>query len=51
MCIRDSFTFADTTGMRTFIALNDGVAGFSASNDAIVEITGYSGSLSNLAVI
>jgi hypothetical protein len=46
-----TFTFADTTGMRTFIALNDGVAGFSASKDAIVEITGYSGSLSNLAVI
>jgi hypothetical protein len=46
-----TFTFADPAGMRTFLALNDGKAGFSASNDAIVEITGYTGSLSNLAVI
>ena len=46
-----TFTFADPTGMRTFLALNDGNAGFNASKDAIVEITGYTGTLSNLAVI
>jgi hypothetical protein len=46
-----TFTFADPTGLRTFIALNDGVAGFSASSDAIVEITGYTGSLNSLAVV
>ena len=46
-----TFTFADPAGTRTFIALNDGIAGFSASTDAIVEITGYTGSLNSLAVI
>ncbi len=46
-----TFTFADPGGTRSFIALNDGTAGFNASNDAIVEITGYTGTLSNLAVI
>jgi hypothetical protein len=34
------------------LALNNGTAGFSASTDAIIEITGYSGTgLANLAVI
>jgi len=46
-----TFSFADTDGPRTFLALNDATAGFSATNDAIVEITGFSGSLANLAVI
>ena len=32
-------------------ALNDSTAGFSATTDAIVEITGFSGLLSNLAVV
>ncbi|MEA5411194.1 bluetail domain-containing putative surface protein, partial [Synechococcus sp. BA-120 BA3] len=39
------------SGSRTFLALNDGTAGFQASSDAIVEITGYSGSLAALAVV
>jgi len=46
-----TFSFADTAGPRTFLALNDATAGFSATNDAIVEITGFTGSLTNLAVI
>jgi serralysin len=36
---------------RTFLALNDSTAGFLASTDALVEITGSSGSLANLAVV
>ena len=46
-----TFSFADTAGPRTFLALNDATAGFSATNDAIVEITGFTGSLTNLALI
>lgn len=46
------FTYQDASaGERTFLALNDRRAGFSSRTDAILEITGYSGSLSNLAVI
>ncbi|WP_397334002.1 bluetail domain-containing putative surface protein, partial [Nostoc sp. FACHB-152] len=33
------------------LALNDGVDGFSALTDAVVEITGYKGNLANLAVV
>jgi len=36
-----------TVGRRTFLALNDGIAGFSAFNDTILEITGYNGDLTN----
>jgi len=39
-----------TTSIRTFVVLNDSVAGFSASTDALIEITGYTGSLSSFAV-
>jgi hypothetical protein len=47
-----TFSYADSSGtLRSFIALNNGVAGFSASTDAIVEITGYIGSLNNLQII
>lgn len=38
-------------GERTFLALNDKTAGFDAKIDALIEITGYSGSLSALQVI
>jgi Ca2+-binding RTX toxin-like protein len=37
-------------GERTFLALNDGLAGFQEAFDAVIEITGYSGSLSDLAI-
>ena len=43
--------FGSGATARTFLALNDGTAGFLATTDAIVEITGYSGSLANLAVV
>lgn len=42
-----SFTFE----YRTFVALNDGTSGYIATNDALIEITGFSGSLENLAII
>ncbi len=35
-----------TFGSRTFVALNDATAGFNASTDAIIEITGLTGTLS-----
>jgi hypothetical protein len=46
-----TFSYDDPSGIsRSFIALNDGFAGYSASNDAIIEITGYTGLLANLFV-
>jgi hypothetical protein len=36
---------------RTFVAFNDGVAGFQAATDGVVEITGYSGDLTKLSVV
>ncbi|HEY9737386.1 MAG TPA: ExeM/NucH family extracellular endonuclease [Trichocoleus sp.] len=44
------FTLGSGSGTRTFVALNDGAAGFSASTDAVIEITGYSGSINALAI-
>jgi Ca2+-binding RTX toxin-like protein len=37
-------------GTRTFLAINDNVAGFSGSNDGLIEITGFTGNLTNLAI-
>ena len=39
-----------TVASRTFLALNDNVAGYQQSNDALIEITGYTGDLTNLAI-
>ncbi|MFM9110655.1 MAG: cadherin-like domain-containing protein, partial [Prochlorococcaceae cyanobacterium] len=40
-----TFTYNDPGlgSTRTFLALNDATAGFSASGDAVIEITGYAG--------
>ena len=38
-------------GSRTFLALNNSVAGFSSTTDAVVDITGFTGLLTNLAII
>jgi hypothetical protein len=47
-----TFRYADPTGIfRSFIALNDGTAGYQSSTDAIIEITGYIRSLDSLQVI
>ncbi len=46
-----AFVVGSTGGDRTFLALNDSQLGFQAGKDLIVEITGYTGSLSNLAIV
>jgi hypothetical protein len=46
-----TFTYLDGTTNRTFLAVNNNVAGFSATTDSILEITGYTGLLTNLAVV
>jgi hypothetical protein len=38
-------------GNRTFLGLNDAKAGFSASTDSVIEITGYTGNLSDLKIM
>lgn len=45
------FTVGEEGQQRTFVVLNDGTAGFDASADTVVEITGYTGSLAELSVI
>ena len=46
-----AFTFGSGAGLRTFVALNDANAGFQSSTDNIVEITGFTGNLNNLAIV
>ena len=46
-----SYSYGSAAGLRTFVALNDGTAGFQASKDNIVEITGYRGTLGNLQIV
>jgi hypothetical protein len=46
-----SFTFIDGGTTRTFVALNNNVAGFDVTKDAVVEITGYSGVLTGLSIV
>jgi serralysin len=46
-----TFSFGTGGSARTFLALNNGTAGFSSTTDGLIEITGYSGALTNLAVI
>ncbi|MBE7385041.1 MAG: peptidylprolyl isomerase [Leptolyngbya sp. SIO1E4] len=41
-----TFTFDS----RSFLALNDGLAGYQQGNDAVIEITGFSGNLANLEI-
>ncbi|MDJ0716024.1 MAG: chondroitinase-B domain-containing protein [Prochloraceae cyanobacterium] len=43
-----TFTFGPN---RTFLAINDDVAGFSGANDAVIEITGYTGDLNKLQIV
>ena len=45
------FTFGTGYSVQTFLALNDSTAGFNASKDAIIEITGFTGNINNLSVI
>ena len=46
-----AFVVGSTGGDRTFLALNDSQIGFQAGKDLMVEITGYTGSLSDLVII
>ena len=46
-----TFTVGSGPSTRTFLALNNATAGFQASGDAVLEITGYAGDLRGLAVI
>jgi len=46
-----TFTMGVGPMARTFVAFNDGVAGFQAATDGVVEITGYTGDLTKLSVI
>ena len=46
-----SFSFGSGSSIRTFLGLNDGTAGYQAITDTIVEITGFSGLLTSLAVV
>lgn len=39
------FTFGTGANIRNFVAINDGTAGFSAATDAIIEVTGLTGTL------
>ena len=46
-----AFTFGSGDNKRTFVALDkDGINGFDRTKDSIVEITGYSGNLQDLAI-
>ena len=45
-----TFTFGSGTSTRTFLALNDSTAGFSSASDCLIEITGYQGDLTKLAI-
>jgi serralysin len=46
-----SFTLGSEAETRTFVALNNGQNGYQANLDSIIEITGYSGNLTDLAIV
>ena len=46
-----TFSFVSNDSERTFLAINNGVAGFGMGGDSLIEITGYKGSLSALEII
>jgi hypothetical protein len=45
-----TFTFGAGSELRTFLTINDDTAGFKSGSDSVIEITGYTGSLSSLAI-
>ena len=46
-----SFSVGTDAAKRTFVALNNGQAGYQANLDTLIEITGYSGTLTDLAIL
>lgn len=45
-----TFTIGNGRRQQTFLALNNGIAGFSVKTDAIINITGYIGNLADLTI-
>ncbi|MCF8140762.1 MAG: calcium-binding protein [Cyanobium usitatum Tobar12.5m-G36] len=45
-----TFTFGSGTDTRTFLVLNDATDGFSSTSDCLIEITGYTGELTELVI-
>ncbi|MEL6354940.1 MAG: DUF4347 domain-containing protein [Cyanobacteria bacterium J06627_28] len=46
-----TFKFAAQGSTLTFLALNDQNSGFQANSDALIDISGYTGSISNLTIV
>ena len=46
-----TFTFGSVIGVRTFLAFNDATTGFSSTSDGLIEITGYTGLLTNISIV
>lgn len=46
-----SFTLGSEAATRTFVALNNAQNGYQASLDSVIEITGYRGNLTDLAIL
>lgn len=46
---RGAATF--TFGARRFVAMNDTIAGFQANQDAVIEITGFTGNINSLSIV
>ena len=45
-----TFAFGSGIKARTFLAVNDNIAGFVSNSDGLIEITGYTGLLTNLSI-
>ena len=45
-----TFSLGSNRSVRTFLAINDGAAGFDATKDSIIELTGFTGNLANLSI-
>ena len=46
-----AFSLGSGATSRSFLVLNDGVAGYQAATDGLIEITGFSGNLGGLAIL
>jgi hypothetical protein len=46
-----TFSLGSGPTARTFLAINDANAGYSSTIDSLIEITGYTGLLTNLAIV
>ncbi|MFO7629943.1 MAG: bluetail domain-containing putative surface protein [Prochlorococcaceae cyanobacterium] len=46
-----AFSLGTGATQRTFLALNDATAGYQAGSDGLIEITGYTGNLNDLAIL